>query len=65
MIRGRLGKIYIKVGEKNLNNQSNLKINKGKKQSQKENKCDNETKVAMLMRMMQVMKYLLFILASL
>jgi hypothetical protein len=35
MIRGRLGKIYIRVKEKNLNSQSNLKINKGKKQSQK------------------------------
>lgn len=44
-------------GEKK-NSQSNLKINKGKKQSQKESKCDNGTKVAMLMGMMQVMKYL-------
>jgi hypothetical protein len=35
MIRGRLGKIYIRVGGKKLNGQSNLKINKGKKQSEK------------------------------
>jgi hypothetical protein len=58
MIRGRLGNIYIRVGGKKLNGQSNLEINKGKKQSQKENYCNNETKVAMLMEMMQVMKYL-------
>lgn len=37
MIRGRLGKIYIRVKEKNLNSQSNLKINRGKKPKNKVN----------------------------